>query len=251
MGNPDSLTARIIELSETLNKKLGGGPTTEHVLSHGGFSMLGVDMSRSLGLTDVVPDNLFEAAFPGGGKLAEMAGAGIDMAKNPTEMNAKRLGRAAAPLGVQGWADNAWFTKETDKGDLVVNSKNLRGQAYRNTTDKWAKNFGFTGINESVQKQKTYEVEKLSRDYSDLRQRPLDNMRDQLFADGKIQKETVMQYLKYRGNPDTLETDLTRYAMEQNMSAAELSMLRAASSSAVSSAAKAADYVRMFKNENK
>jgi hypothetical protein len=114
-GAPDSLTNRIIALSETVNKKVfdetNGKVDAPYVVSHGLPSLLGIDMSRSLGLTDVVPDTLGAAFFPGGSKLGEMAGSAYDLAKSPSEMNAKRAARAFAPIGAQGIVDNALFTK--------------------------------------------------------------------------------------------------------------------------------------------
>jgi hypothetical protein len=245
MGKPDSLTNMVIKMSEKVGKNTETDKD-DYVASHGVFSMLGVDMSRNLGLTDVVPDTLGDLAFPGGSKLGEIATAGYQAAKNPTEMNAKRLARAAAPIGMQGMVDNAFFTKDTLQGKLAVNPTTLRGQAYRNTTDTVVKNFGFQGLNESVQKQKTYNVEKNARDYADLRQKPLSKMRDELFATGRISPETVKAYVDARGNPKTLLGDLQRYQKEQNMSARELSLMRAAAGKAIASQAKARDYISAF-----
>jgi hypothetical protein len=244
---PDSLTNMVIRMSEGIHRD-SGGKIPPYVASHGVFSMMGVDLSRSLGLTDVAPDSAMDVLFPGGSKLGEIAGAGYDAAKSPTEMNMKRFGRAVAPIGVQGVLDNQWFTKDAgEKGRLSVKPKNLEGQAYRNKTDSMVKNFGFVGINESVQKQKTYNVEKIATDYADLRQGPLSKMRDELFAKGTISKETIQDYLKYRGSFDTIQGDLNRYAMQQNMSAAELSLLQSTASSSVASMEKARDYMEMFK----
>jgi hypothetical protein len=246
MGKPISLSNLVIKMSEDLNAKQHSktGLDQPYLLSHGLPSVLGLDMSRNLGLTDVVPDNIGAALFPGGGKLAEIATEGYNVAKNPTEMNAKRFGLAAAPIGMRGALENQWFTKENG---LAVRPKDLKGQAYRNDTDKMVKNFGFQGINESVQKQKTYNIERTSRDYADLRQRPLNRMRDELYANGTVSKEAIQDYLKYRGSLETLEGDLNRYATEQNLSARELAMMRDAAGSSVGAMMKARDYMEMFK----
>jgi hypothetical protein len=144
--------------------------------------------------------------------------------------------------------DNHWFTKDKGKkGELSLNPDTLEGQAYRNPTDRAVKYGGFIGINESVQKQKTYNVEKIATDYADLRQGPLHKMRDQLFSQGRIDKEVIQQYLARRGTFQTLEGDLNRYAMQQNLSASELSQLQSAASQSVAAMEKTRDYMEMFK----
>jgi hypothetical protein len=250
MGHPMSLSNLVFKASEGANKyiydKTGGKVDAPYLVSNGIHSMLGVDMSRSLGLTDVVPSNVGEAFFPGGSKLAQTAGAAYEFATNPSEMNAKRTAYAAAPVFAQGAMNNAWFTKGEGDQRVALRPRDLKAQAYRSDFDYAAKAATFTGINESVQRQKTYNVETINRDYADLRQKPLDQIRDSLFAKGNIDPKAVQNYVKYRGNLDTLEGDIMRYAQEQSLTPKELAIMRSQTSSSVGALLKARDYLEMF-----
>lgn len=246
MGEPDSLTAAIIRASEGLGEAVGGG---KHVLSHGIFSLMGVDMSKRLGLSDALPNSLGEAVFPGGSKLVDIGSAAVNAVRSPTEMNAKRLVREASPGIATGMLDRAWFSKDTPKGELTSSMKTGEGGVYRNEADKAWKTMGFTGINEAVQKQKNFEVEWKSRTYTDMRQRPLSKMRDEIYSSGKVSKETVKDYLNARGNLKTLEKDLERFAKEQGASKEEIQLMRTTASRSVSQMQKARDYMIMFGKE--
>lgn len=253
MGKPDSLTNHVFSLSKGIGKQMNDrfGIDQPYLASHGVFSMAGADMTRSLGLTDIVPNNPADILFPGSSKLGETAAAayhvtglpGSGDGAGPTEMNFKRLARAASPIGMQGAVDRKFF--EQPNG-LAVRPRDLTGQAYRNETDKNLKNFGFTGVNESVQRQMTYNIEKEYRGYSDIRTDALGAMRDQLYAKQPIDSKSIDKYLQAKGSVKTLNTDLEKYAKSQNMSAYELNTLRAAASRSIAQREKAAEYVRMF-----
>ena len=145
-------------------------------------------------------------------------------------MNAKRLAREVAPRPVAGIIDREWFSKETPEGELAVNPKNLKAQVIRNDADKTAKLLGFTGINESVQKQKLYDAEWTRKAYEEKRQKPLNKAREELFLTGKVRPETVQDYLQYEGDVNTLMTDIRRMAKEQNIPDGRLDLLRASMS---------------------
>lgn len=258
MGAPDSLTNRILHMSEGLGKKMydatGGAIDQPYLASHGVFSMAGMDMTKSLGITDVTGGSIVDTMAPGFSKLGEIAGAAYNMtglpSTNPntgfTEMNAKRLGRAAMPIGMQGAYDMKNFTN--DDG-LAVRPKDLKGQAYRTDTDKTLKYAGFSGVHEAVQRQKTYNIERQATDYNDIRDGVLNTLRDQMYT-GTIKGDTVQQYMNAYGSPKTLETDLKKYAQEQNMTAEEFNLMHAAMSKSIAQRMKAQEYVRMF-NDNK
>jgi hypothetical protein len=258
MGHPMSLTNIVFKASEGLNRmvydKTGGKIDQPYLLSNGIHSMIGLDLSRSLGLTDVVPENLTDLVFPGGSKLAEAGKAaynftglpGSDPSGGPTVMNAKRAIYAAVPLVAQGPLSNEWFTQGEGNDRLALRPRDLSAQAHRNDFDYKAKALGFTGINESVERQKTYNIERMSRDYADLRQKPLDHMRDSLFAEHKLDPADVRDYVKYRGNPNTLAGDLERYTEQSHLTPQEIAYLHASASTAIGRLMKAQDYLEMF-----
>lgn len=223
MGKPDSLTRVVIDFSEELSTDA----KNKYIASHGVFSALGVDMSKRLGISDVIPNSLGEAMFPGGSKLVDVGAAGLSAMGNPDEMNLKRLAREAAPGVMTGPMDREWFSKQTPQGELAVNRRTLEGQVIRNEADKMAKNIGFTGINESVQKQKLYDLQQQGIGYQELRQGVFKKMVNQMYASGKVDPQLIVNYGKYEGDMKTLETALIEYAKKSNVSMVDLAKLRA------------------------
>jgi hypothetical protein len=233
LGKPDSLTALVLRMSEDSSKAMG--LDNKYALSHGGFSFLGLDMSKRLGLQEGIPNTIGEAVFPGGSKLVEMAGAGYEAVRHPSEMNTKRAIREASPGIATGIMDRAWFSKDTPKGELAANRETLEGQVYRNTADKFWKTLGMTGVNESVQKSKLFETKHIKQAYADKRQPALKQARDELFTKGNVSQETVDNYLKHDGDVNTLLADLARMRREQNIPAKDLELLRASMSRSITS----------------
>jgi hypothetical protein len=247
MGHPDSLNALVIRMSEKVGKAAGATEGGKYALSHGLASGLGLDMSKRLGLGEVVPNGIDEALFPGGSKLVDMAGAAYNLAKSPTEMNAKRAAYEFSPGILQGPEDRAWFSKQTPNGELALNRRTTEGQVLRNDKDKLWKSLGFTGINESIEKQKLWEVEGIRRGYAELRQGPMNTAKDELLTTGRISQATIQKYLKYEGDANTLVADLQRIAQKQNIPAKDLALLRSTMSSSIANAMHAKRLVETYK----
>lgn len=223
MGAPDSLSRVVIDFSEKLSEDVRG----KYVASHGVFSALGVDMSKRLGISDVIPNSLGEAAFPGGSKLVDIGAAGLSAMTDPSEMNLKRLAREAAPGLVTGPMDRAWFSQDTPQGELGLNRRTLEGQVIRTDADKMSKNLGFTGINESVMKQKIYDLEQQGIGYADLRAGVMKKMVDAMHSDGKVSPELIQNYMRYEGDPAQLEKDLIARVEKGSMSMVDAAKLQA------------------------
>lgn len=223
LGKPDSLTNVAIQFSESMADKT----KNPYAVSHGIFSYMGLDMSKRLGLSDVIPNSVGEALFPGGGKLVDVAGAGLSAVTSPNEMNFKRLAREASPGLVTGPMDREWFSQQTPQGELALNRRTLEGQVIRNDADKMAKNFGFTGINESVQKQKLWDVEQQRLGYSELRTGIVKKMATQMFTRGNFDEKLIDKYLEYEGDIKTLETELENRVKKQEMSAVDALKMKA------------------------
>jgi len=229
MGKPDSLSRVVIDFSEGLTENA----KSKYVASHGMFSLLGLDMSKRLGISDVIPDSVAEAAFPGGSKLTDVAGAGLSAMTSPTEMNLKRFAREASPGFATGPTDREWFSNQTEQGELALNRKTLAGQVIRNDADKMAKNWGFTGINESVQKQKLWDLQQQGIGYVELRTAVVNKMVDRLHTGKPIPPEMFTNYAKYEGDVDSLVTELTRKVKAGEMSAVDAAKLRAMSAKTI------------------
>lgn len=223
MGKPDSLTNVVFKFSESM----AGSTKSPYALSHGVFSYLGLDLSKRLGVSDVVPNSVGEALFPGGSKLVDVAGAGLSAMGDPSELNMKRLAREVAPGAITGPMDREWFSKETPQGELALNRRTLEGQVIRTEADKMAKNFGFMGVNESVQKQKLWDLKQQGIGYSELRSAVVKKMAEQMFTKGKFEPALIDNYIKYEGDLKTLETELENKVKKQEMSAVDALKLKA------------------------
>jgi len=223
MGKPDSLSRVVIDFSETLSDD----PKGKYVASHGVFSLMGLDLSKRLGVSDVVPNSLGEAMFPGGSKLVDVASQGLSTLSDPSEMNFKRLAREAAPGFATGAMDRNWFSQQTPQGELGLNRDTLAGQVIRTDADKMAKNFGFTGINESVQKQKLWDLKQQGIGYSELRSAVVKKMVDRLHAGQDIPQQMLENYQRYEGDADTLVRELEPKLKAGQVSAVDVAKLLA------------------------
>jgi len=205
MGKPDSLSRVTLEFSEKMGKYTADN---KYALSHGLFSFLGLDMSKRLSSSNVIPDSWNEALFPGASKLGEIAKAGWNAVTSPSEMNAKRFARELAPGFAHGVMDRKWFSEQTPDGEMGLSRKDLDPQVIRNDADKRWKDWGLTGVNESVGKQKGFDRSQRNLAYSDKRASVLNKMRDSLKSDGKVSPSQIEDYIRFEGDPNTLATDL-------------------------------------------
>jgi len=230
MGTPRSLSLDVMDASKSVGKALG--PNGAYALSHGAPTMLGVDLSTRTGLGDVLPSSAADAAFAGGGKLYEMVKATGRAVGNPSEENLKSAAINLAPPVLQGPMDVAWYQKNG-----LAYSKNpekLKPTAVRNDTDVLLKKIGFTGINESAQKQKQYQQAQLDAAYTEFRSTAMQTIAQDLFRNRPIDQKTLDKYFKTgQGDPKTFETELNRLAIEQNMSPQDYLLLRQAASNKI------------------
>jgi len=230
MGTPRSLSLDVMDASKQVGKALG--PNGTYALSHGAPTMLGVDLSTRTGLGDVLPSSAADAAFAGGGKLYEMGKATGRAVLNPSEENLKSAAINLAPPVLQGPMDVAWYQKNG-----LAYSKNpekLKPTAVRNDTDVLLKKIGFTGINESAQKQKQYQQAQLDSAYAEFRSSAMQTIAQDLFRNRPIDQKTLDKYFKTgQGDPKTFETELNKMALEQNMSPQDFLLLRQAASTKI------------------
>jgi hypothetical protein len=221
LGHPDSLTLQVIKLSENAT----GG----YSLSHGGFSLLGVDMSKRLGIASITGNSAMDIAFPGGSKLVDIGKAGWKAGTTRTEMDAKRFAHEIVPRPAATNMDLEWFSK----GGLGHNRNTLEGQVQRNTADTISKRFGFTGIHESVEKDKLYQVEQIKQAYTDKRKNILSKIRDDMYLHDKPSEASVQAYINAQGDVRTLVGDIQKMAKQQKVPAKDLAMLQSAMSSSI------------------
>jgi hypothetical protein len=177
-------------------------------------------------------------------------------------MNAKRLAREVMPRPGASNMDLEWFSKED--GRLGLNKNTLEAQVRRTVKpDDWwkspkdwlpfsdvgAKRAGFTGIHESVEKDKLYNANKIAMGYAELREPALNRAKEELFLNGKVSKETVQDYIKHQGDVKTLAADLSRISKKMNIPAKDRELLRASMSRSISSLEHAKRLSELYENK--
>ena len=227
LGHPRSLALDVMDASKILGKHLGDNGA--FALSHGAPALLGMDLSKRIGLGDVLPNNAADAAFAGGGKLVDAATALGRAVMSPSEENVKSLAMNVAPPLAQGPLDVAWY----QKGNLAYSKDptNLKPLVRRTEADILFKKLGITGIHESTTKEAKYRQDMLDKAYAEYRTQAMRTIAQDLFRNRPIDPTTIDKYFKTgQGDPATFERDLQRMAIEQNMSPNEALLLKQAAS---------------------
>lgn len=231
LKNPRHLTSDIVSASEYVTKQLSSAAgNSKYMLSHGIFSLANIDMSKRLGIQNLVGESVADTGFPGVTSLVKSAQDTAHLATDPTMMNAKRALHTApfVPQPAKTNMELQWFSQN----GMSHNPDTLKAGVKRDDADVMAKRLGFTGIHESVEKDKLYGVKTVQQQYSALRQDVLSDARDEIYSGG-LKPATTMKYLKYEGDPNTLVSDLKRFAQEQSQPAYERALLQSAMSRSI------------------
>lgn len=235
LGKPRSLTLDVIKTSEQLAEKLGpdGYEKFKTAMSHGLFSMLGADVSKRIGLGDVIPSKASDAAFAGGGKLADMATTAVGAAMNPDEQHLKAATVAWAPNIAAGPLKEMWYT---DKKGVYSMDPNKKRELITeiNDTDRLLKKIGVTGINESVKKTKDYQLKQLEKAYQDIRDNALVNISHDMSSGKGISQEHINKYFTNgQGDPSSFENSINDIGMKLNIPRDTLALMKGAASNSV------------------
>ena len=233
LGNPKSLALDVMHVSEELGKHLD--PKAMYALSHGLWSLTGADASTRLGLGDVLPNNAADAAFAGGGKLASMIGSVVDVARHRNEETAQAALYNLSPPIAQGPLDLAMYTKD----DLAFSKdpSNLKPTARRNEVDKTMRAIGITGINESVQKTKNYQLGQIDKSLNDIRTKALNTIAQDIFRDRSFDQKTMDKYfVDGQGDPQQFEQQVGAIALKLSLSPEEFAILKDSASKSITKA---------------
>ena len=233
LGSPRSLTLDVISMSEQLAKNLG--EKGQYVLSHGIFAAAGVDASTRIGQANLLPHTPSDVAFAGTSKLGQMASGVGSFVKKPSEETAKSLAYQLSPNILQGPEDLAWFSK----GDMAYSKdpSDLKPVARRNATDKLVRSIGFTGINESVQKQKAYQNQQLDMARMEIRKAAMNTLTQDMFRNRPMLQKTLDKYfINGEGDPQTFATEIEKKAIGLSLTPSELALLRSAASNSITKA---------------
>jgi hypothetical protein len=203
LGEPRNLSLDVMEASEKLSKALGDDAGKfKDVMSHGAPTMLGMDVSKRVGLGDVLPNKASDVAFAGGSKLGGMVTSAASAAIHPDEPHLKAAAINFAPPIAQGFMKDAWYTD----GDMALSmdpAKATKATAELNATDHLLKKLGITGINESKQKERNFQLGKLDKTYQDKRDTAVAGLTFALAHGGDLDPY-MQKYLDNQGDPDSL-----------------------------------------------
>ena len=203
LGDPRNLSLDVMEASEKLAKALGDDyGKFKDVMSHGAPTMLGMDVSKRIGLGDVLPNKASDVAFAGGSKLGGIVSSVAGAVVNPDEPHLKAAAMNLMPPLAQGFAKEAWYTDENNALSMDPN-KPTKATAELNPTDRLLKKIGITGINESTQKERNYQLSKLDKTYQDKRDTAVAGLTFALAHGGDLDPY-VQKYLDNQGDPESL-----------------------------------------------
>lgn len=189
--------------------------------SYGLGSFAGVDLHARTGSPNVLPDTVGDALFPGMSKVHNTVGAATDMVSNPSEMNAKRLGRELSPPLLNGILDRNWFSTTNAKGEEMSLTRkpsdkhDIQSGTVRNDSDKMWKSLGAMGLHESKEKALDYENQRLHGDYADKRKQVVSTLIDQYVANGnKLSsaeiKAASKKYTGFEGGGSDFASDIIK-----------------------------------------
>lgn len=207
------------------------------IFSHGLVSaMTGIDFSQRLGVQDVVPNSIGEAAFPGGSRLVDLAKAGAKVATGGSSMDVKRLAREAAPNSVRGLIDRKFFE---DKNGMAVSPSTLEGLYKRNDFDQAVKSIGMSSVKESKEKARVWQERVVDQAYADKRKDALRNILDDMYDKNTINQDAVKKYMDAEGDPSLLAGAITKWKQGSMLSELQRRQLTTAAGNTVNSAKRA------------
>jgi len=211
-GKPTSLTKILLDNGDNVKAAAFGGLS----------SLTGVDMSGRMGVGAILgsPD-VADMVVPGASAVVQGASSAYELAKglikNPGgSANTYNAKNAIIDIIPGGSNFERQLFPETEQG-VGFNRRKAQAGFQRNTTDKVAKQFGFTGTNESAQRQLEYENDLQDKWYKDKQKDAILDMAKSFKTSGKVDNVYIQNYIKAGGDPTNLEQTLPNIAMEQNI----------------------------------
>jgi len=256
LGKPDSLTLRVLETQSAVNKELGW--KQNYAMSHGLPAVVGLDLSKSIGMGNIAKDSLLDFAFPGASKLGAMLESQYRFAKNPTDdVTAKNMLRENIPVGLTGPLDRTWYEKDVAGGRAGVNRADLMKPTgasitpgpVRNEADRFWKTLGMTGVNESVQKDIKWQLDEQTRAYTELRSKELSKMIRKAYVSDSY-SEHFADYFAADGDLNTLDRELTEKLKAGSISELTAAKIKASGAKTISQLRDAQRRMKAY-NENK
>ena len=230
LGEPRSLALDVMEASQKLGEHIP--QLGEFTLSHGAPTLFGADVSKRIGLGDVLPSKAADVAFAGGSKGVDMVSKLIGAAANPDEAHSKAAFLAWMPPIIQAPLKEHWYTKnglaytmDPDKPPVATAELNAR--------DTLLKKIGVVGINESSQKEKYFQQNKVEKAYNDIKQKGLTIAAQDLFHGKDISERAMRLFLKGQGDPTQLQQNIMDMAIKQGMTQEQLKILKDSSSRSI------------------
>jgi len=234
LGEPRSLVLDTIKMAENLAKEYGpeNYEKWKYAVSHGLFSTLGADVHKRIGMSDVLPSEVADAGFAGGGKLADMATTAYGAVRHQTEQHAKAAAVAWSPSVLASPLKAAWYTDE--KGVYSTDPDKKRELITQiNDTDRLLKKIGITGVNESVARAKDFQLKQIEKTYQEKRNKALVAISHDL-SRGVINPEHIDRYfIDGQGDPVAFSSSINDIVVKQNIPRVSLSMINEVASKSI------------------
>lgn len=225
LKKPDSITNHLLS---------GNVPTA---LTHGVFSLAGLDMTTRFSNANIIPDTLGGAILPYGSAVLDMAASTGNFVMDPTsETRQKQMIKSWAPQSAQGLIENTMMTgKDKDGKPLYINHTDGpnfgKGRVSRDEHTMALRNFGFRDVNESKELAKNYSDSQIEKGNKDI----VDGLlsKAQLAAmDGKLTpqmlKNLTERAVSYGESAESFTAKMVTWSMDHRLSQSQQIMLRRA-----------------------
>jgi len=186
------------------------------LVNFGGVSKLtGLDFSSRLSAGNPIPDGMVEAFAPLLSDAVKSAvSVGAYMA-NPNEITGMQALHQNAPSGLKGLVEQGFTQPDGRILDPNDPTKMLRR---RTDFEKDARLIGARAVSESKDANISSQIRQTEAQLTTLRKEALEKLAISFTAGNREQmKKHIETYLKYGGDPQTLETHLKKVAMDQHM----------------------------------
>lgn len=201
------------------------------VMSHGLFSLLGIDMSSRFSNANLIPDNMVDAMMPYGSAIWDMIASTGRLVMDPTsETKQKQALKSIAPQSTQGLLENALFT---DDNGLYVSSTDGpnfgKGRVRRTEEEQTKRGFGFRSIRESKELANNYANSQIEKANSNVVDRLLTKAKyaamDDTLDAGTLQ-DLVSQAASLGEDPSTFVGKFITWGVDRQLSQKQQQLLR-------------------------
>lgn len=223
LKKPDSLTNQVLKSD------------MPEVMSHGIFSLLGVDMASRFSNANIIPDNIADAMMPYGSAVWNMIDSTGRYLMDPTSpTKAKQAVKAVAPQSMQGVLENTMFTEEKGPNqNLYVSSTEGpnfgKGRVMRTDEEVGKRWLGFRSVRESKELAQNYANTQIEKGNKEIVDRLLNKAKyaamDDNLTPERIQ-DLAQQAADHGEDPAAFIGKIVTWSMDRELTQKQQMMLR-------------------------